>query len=67
MSALSYLEKSVVPMRTTLPSGLPGSMRISLEPFVGVKDLVDFLGLGASSVTSFLMATSSTKTMIATM
>ena len=58
-SALFYLEESVVPMRTTMPSGLPGSMRTSLEPSTGSKDLVDLLGLGASSATSFLMAASS--------
>ena len=58
-SALSYLEESVVPMRTTLPSGLLGSMRTSLVPSIGSKDLTDYLELGASSMTSFLMATSS--------
>ena len=52
-SALSYLEESMVPMRTTLPSGLLGSMRTSLEPSAGSKDLVDLLGSSASSVTSF--------------
>ena len=59
MSALSYLEESVVPMRTTLPSGLLGSMRTSLAPSIGSKDLAGCLGSDASSVTSFLMATSS--------
>ena len=37
-SALSYLEKSVVPIRSTLSSGLLGSMGISLMPSVGSKD-----------------------------
>ena len=50
-SVFSYLEESAVPMRTTLPSGLSGSMRTSLEPSVGSKDPVDFLGSGTSSVT----------------
>ena len=58
-SALSYLEESVVPMRTVFPSGLPGSIRTSLEPSDGLKDPVDLLGLGVSSVTSFLMYASS--------
>ena len=64
-SALSYLEESMVPMRTTLLSGLLGSMRTSLEPSASSKDLVDLLGSGASSVTSFLMATSSSEATIA--
>ena len=46
MSALSYLDESVVPMRAVLPSVLPGSMRTSLEPSTGSKDPVDFLGSG---------------------
>ena len=37
MSALSYLEESVVPMRTTLPLELLGSMRTSLVPSIGQK------------------------------
>jgi len=45
-SALSYLEESVVPMRTTLPLGLLGSMRISLAPSIGLKDMADRLGVG---------------------
>ena len=57
-SVLSYLEESAVLMHTTLPLGLPGSMRTSLEPSVGSKDPVDFLGSGASLGTSFLMAVS---------
>ena len=52
-SALSYSEESVVPMRTVLPSVLPGSMRTSLEPSIDSKDPVNLLGSGASSVTSF--------------
>ena len=59
MSALSYSEESVVPMRTTLPSEPLGSMRTSLEPSIGSKDPVDYLGLGGSSTTSSLMAASS--------
>jgi hypothetical protein len=50
MSALSYLGESEVPMRTTLPSKLLGSMRISLVPSVGLKDLIDHLESGDSSV-----------------
>ena len=64
-SALSYLEESVVPMRTVFTLVLPRTMRTSLEPSVGSKDPVDFLGSGASSVTSFLMAASFPKAMIA--
>ena len=37
-SALSYLEESAVPMRTTLPSELLGSMRTSLEPSADSND-----------------------------
>ena len=39
--ALSYLEESVVPMRTTLPSELLGSTRTSLMPSMGSKDPAD--------------------------
>ena len=65
MSVLFYLEESVVPMRTTLPSGLPGSMRTSLAPSTGSKDPADRLGSGASSATSFPMAASSLEATIA--
>ena len=65
MSALSYLEESVVPMCTTFPLEPLGSMRTSLAPFTGSKDLTDHLGSGASSATSFLMAVSSLEAMIA--
>jgi hypothetical protein len=41
MSALSYLGESEMPMHTTLPSELLGSMRTSLVPSVGSKDLAD--------------------------
>ena len=58
MSALSYSEESVVPMRTILPSELLGSMRTSLAPSTGSKDPADRLGSGASSMTSSLMAAS---------
>ena len=64
-SALSYLEESVVLMCTTLPLELLVSMRTSLVPSTGLKDLVDWLGSGASSATSFLMAASSLEAMIA--
>ena len=63
-SALSYLEESVVPMRTTLPSVLPRSMRTSLEPSTSSKDPTDHLGSGASSATSLMMAASSLEVMI---
>ena len=43
-SALSYLEESVVSMRTALPLELLGSMRMSLEPSAGSKDPTDRLG-----------------------
>ena len=43
----------MVPMRTVFLSMLLRSMRTPLEPFVDSKDPVDFLGSGASSVTSF--------------
>ena len=55
MSALSYLEESVVPMRTVLPSDLLGSMRTSLEPSADSNDPVDFFTSGASSATSLGM------------
>ena len=64
-SALSYFEESVVPMRTTLPLELLGSMRTSLVPSNGLKDPANCLGLGASSTTSFLMAASSLEATIA--
>ena len=48
MSALSYSEESVVPMRTILPSKLIGSTRTSLEPSVDLNDPVDFSASGAS-------------------
>ena len=59
MSALSYPEESVVPMRTILPSELLGSMRTSLEPSADSNDPIDFFVLGPSSVTSSLRAASS--------
>ena len=65
MSALSYLEESVVPMRTTLPSEPLGSLRTSLVPSIGSKDLADHLGSSASSTTSSLMAASSLEATIA--
>ena len=46
MSALSYLEESMVLMRTALHLGLPGSMRTSLAPSIGSKDPADRLGVG---------------------
>ena len=64
-SAPSYSEESVVPTRTVLTSVLPGSMRTSLEPSVGLKDPVDFLVSGGSSMTSSLRAASSTEATIA--
>ena len=66
MSAPSYSEESVVPMRTVLPSVLPGSMRTSLEPSTSLKVPVDCLGLGASSVTPCLRVVSSLEATIAT-
>ena len=65
MNALFYLEESMVPMHTTLPLGLLGSMRTSLVPSTSSKDPVDGLGSGASLATSFLMAASSLEVMIA--
>ena len=59
MSVLSYLEESVVPMRTTLTLELLGSMRTSLTPSTGSKDTADHLGLGASSTNSSLLDASS--------
>ena len=56
---LYYSEQSAVPMRTDLPSELLGSMRTPLEPSTDLNDLVDFLVLGASSVTSSLRVASS--------
>ena len=38
---LSYLEESVVPMCTTLPSKPLGSMRTSLVPSIGLNDPTD--------------------------
>ena len=61
----SYLEESVVPMRTVLPSVLLGSTRTSLEPSADSNDPVDFLASGASSVTSSLRAVSSLEATIA--
>ena len=66
MGVLSYLEESVVPMRTTLPLEPLGTMRTSLVPSIGSKDSANRLGLGASSVTSFLMVVSSLEATIAT-
>ena len=65
MSTLSYLEESVVPMRTILPSELLRSMRTSLEPSADLNDLVDFFVSSASSATSSLRAASSPKVTIA--
>ena len=66
MSALSYLEKSVVPMRPALPLEPLGSMRTSLAPSIGSKDLADRLGSGVSLMTSSLMAASSLEVTIVT-
>ena len=63
-SVLSYLVESVVPMHTTLPLETLESMRTSLAPYIGSKDLADHLGC-ASSTISFLMAASSLEAMIA--
>ena len=65
MSVLSYSEETMVLMHTIFPLVLLGSMRTSLEPSIGLKDPVDFLGSSASSVTSILMAVSSPEAMIA--
>jgi hypothetical protein len=59
MSALSYLGENEVPMHTTLPSELLGSMRTSLVSFVGSKDPADHLESGASSAVASLMTVSS--------
>ena len=64
-SVPSYLEESVVPTRTILPSVLLGSMRTSLELSVGLNDPTDFLASGASSVTSSLRVVSSPEATIA--
>ena len=64
-SVLSYSEESMVPMRTIFPSVLLGSRRTSLYPSASSKDPVDLLGSGASSVTYFLMSTSSSEATIA--
>ena len=61
VSALSYSEESVVPMRTTLPSKLLGSTRTSLTPSMDSKDPSDRLESGASSVVPSLMTVSSSK------
>ena len=63
-NVLSYSEESVVPMCTIFPSVLPGSMRTSLEPSASSKDPINLLGSGTSSVSSFLMSTSSPEAMI---
>ena len=65
MSALSYLAKSVVSMRTTLSSELLGFMRTSLTPSTSSKDLTDSLESGASSVVPSLMTASSSEAIIA--
>ena len=64
MSALFYLEESMVPMRTIFPSVLLGSMGTSLEPSTDSNDLVDLLASGASLVTSSLRVVSSPEAMI---
>ena len=64
-SALSYLEESVVPMRTTLPLEPLGSIRTSLVPYIGSIDPADHLGSGASSTTSSLLGASSLDVTIA--
>jgi hypothetical protein len=55
MSVLSYLEESAVPIRTPLSPELSRSMRISLTPSAGSKDLVLHLESGASSAVSSQM------------
>jgi hypothetical protein len=52
-------------MSTTLPLELLGSMRTSLVPSVGSKDLADRLESSGSSVIPFLMTTSSSEVIIA--
>ena len=64
MSALSYLEESVVPMRSTLSSGLLGSMRTSLMPSTGSKDPADRLESRASTMALSWMAVSSVEATI---
>ena len=64
-SALSYLEESAVPMHTVLPLELLGSMRTSLTPSVGSKDLANRLESGASSAVPSLMTASSSEAVIA--
>ena len=64
-SAPSYLEESMVPTRTILPSVLLGSTRTPLEPSADSDDPVNFLASGASSVTSSLRVVSAPKAMIA--
>ena len=64
MSALSYLEESMVPICTTLPSELLGSTRTSLMPFASSKDSTDHLESGASSAVLSLMIASSSEVMI---
>ena len=65
MSMLSYLDESMVPMRTILPLELLGSMRTPLEPFADSNDPVDFFASGTSSVTSSLRAASTLEATIA--
>ena len=65
LGVLSYLEESVVPMRTTLSSKLLGSMRTSLTPSVGSKDPASRLESGASSAVPSLMTVSSSEAIIA--
>ena len=62
---LSYLEESMVPMRTILSLELLGSMRTPLEPSANSNDLVYFFVSGASLVTSSLRAASSLEATIA--
>ena len=64
LHALSYLEESVVPMHTVLPSELLGSMRTSFEPSANTNDPVAFFASGASSETSSLRVKSSPEAMI---
>ena len=64
MSTLSYLEESMVTMRTVLASVLSGSMRTPLEPSADSNDPIDFFASSASSVTSSLRAASSSEATI---
>ena len=57
-SALSYLEESVVPVRSTLSTG------ISLTPSAGSKDLADRLESEGSSAVLPQIAMSSVEAMI---